>query len=152
MLPSSGWPRSAPWVSLSVWLTAVLLAVTSPSSATAQVDVQHERLVTIAMGRVTFQQFCAPCHGADGKGGGPVSGLFVADPGDLTQLTRKHHGQFPVDYVEGGLRAAGYELIPAHRHEQMPAWGPVFMSIDGSVAFARARLAALVAFLESIQN
>lgn len=133
-------------------LTAVLLAVIGPSSAAAQVDAQHERLVTIAMGRVTFQQFCVPCHGPDGKGRGPVSGLLVVNPIDLTQLTRTHGGQFPVDYLHKGLLAPGPEVIPAHRRGQMPAWGPVFMSIDGSVAFARARLAALVAFLESIQN
>ena len=135
-----------------ICLTAVLLVVIGPSSAAAQLDVQHERLVTIAMGRVTFQQFCAACHGADGKGRGQVSGLLVGSPIDLTQLTRKHGGQFPVDYLLEGLLAPTPEAIPAHRHGQMPAWGPVFMSIDGSVAFARARLAALVAFLETIQQ
>lgn len=137
---------------MSGCLTAVLLVVIGPSSAAAQVDVQHERLVTIAMGRVTYQQFCAPCHGPDGKGRGPVSGLLMASPIDLTQLTRGRGGQFPIDYLEEGLRAPRLEMAPAHRQNQMPVWGPVFMSIDGSVAFARVRLAALVAFLESIQQ
>jgi mono/diheme cytochrome c family protein len=31
-------------------------------------------------GKVLFGHFCVPCHGADGKGQGPVSAKFVAPP------------------------------------------------------------------------
>jgi mono/diheme cytochrome c family protein len=40
---------------------------------------------SVAIGRVHFQTFCAPCHGVEGKGGvtGPVATRFIPAP-DLT--------------------------------------------------------------------
>lgn len=91
----------------------------------------------MAMGRATFDQFCAPCHGAGGRGTGPISSLLTANPLDLTTLSRGHGGRFPLEYLEGIPRASGPDPTGAHRSEQMPVWGPVFLSVDGSAALAR---------------
>jgi hypothetical protein len=40
----------------------------------------------------------------------------------------------------------------AHGSEQMPVWGPVFQSINSSSTLTRARVANLLAFLESLQE
>jgi mono/diheme cytochrome c family protein len=50
-------------------------------------------------GKAEFQSSCASCHGADGKGKGPVSEqLKVASP-DLTILAKKNNGVFPTNAV-----------------------------------------------------
>ena len=152
MNPSSGHaPRYRFWLACA-GLLAITFAGAGRSGAAPPLDDQHERLVIVAMGRATFHQFCAPCHGANARGIGPISALLPTDPLDLTKLTRKHGGRFPVEYLEEGLRALAAATTPAHQHRQMPVWGPVFLSIDGSDALAHARLAALLAFLESIQQ
>jgi len=43
--------------------------------------------VSLQRGELLFQRNCAPCHGTDGKGDGPVAKYFKADakkPADLT--------------------------------------------------------------------
>ena len=43
-----------------------------------------------ASGKEMYIQYCAPCHGADGKGNGPAAPAMKAPPSDLTQLSKKH--------------------------------------------------------------
>jgi mono/diheme cytochrome c family protein len=50
-------------------------------------------------GRYEYQAGCAACHGADGKGGGPVSSGLTVRPADLTVLAKKNNGVFPLSSV-----------------------------------------------------
>lgn len=145
--------RRARFAILAAGLLAALgLGAATRSGASPRLDDAHERQVMIALGEATYQQFCAPCHGRDGRGKGVVSSLLVADPLDLTSLTRTHDGRFPVEHLEKGLRAEAPDAIAGHRHDQMPTWIRLFLSLDGSAALAHARLANLIAYLESIQR
>ena len=40
-------------------------------------------------GKAEYQSSCAPCHGKDGKGNGPVSTGLKVPPPDLTVLARR---------------------------------------------------------------
>src|SRR5690349_6179233 len=53
-----------------------------------------------------YRHYCATCHGADGKGNGPVSVALKTPAPDLTVLARNHRGVFPhpevARVIEGG--------------------------------------------------
>ena len=50
----------------------------------------------VDVGKMEFQSSCAACHGADGKGKGPMSVELKSTPSDLTVLAKKNNGVFPV--------------------------------------------------------
>jgi mono/diheme cytochrome c family protein len=52
--------------------------------------------VSPADGPTMFRAYCAVCHGLDGRGGGPATDALKKRPADLTQLSRKHDGRFPL--------------------------------------------------------
>ena len=54
-------------------------------------------------GKAEYHSSCAPCHGSDGKGTGPVSAGLKVPPPDLTVLAKKNNGVFPFNSV--------YEII-----------------------------------------
>ncbi|MGN6747928.1 MAG: c-type cytochrome [Xanthobacteraceae bacterium] len=72
-------------------------------------------------GLTQYMDNCAGCHGADGKGAGPLSVSLKIKPADLTLLAKRNHGSFDA--------AAVYQMIdgrntrPTHRGSEMPIWG-----------------------------
>src|SRR5947209_4976561 len=46
-------------------------------------------------GKDLFQEYCAVCHGVNGKGAGPAASALKKAPPDLTQMARVHGGKFP---------------------------------------------------------
>ena len=78
-------------------------------------------------GKAEFQSSCASCHGADGKGKGPVSEQLKVPPPDLTVLTKNNNGVFPTNAVYETIY--GSKTIPAHGTREMPIWGERFNPI-----------------------
>jgi mono/diheme cytochrome c family protein len=76
-----------------------------------------------------FNQYCAPCHGANGLGKGPAAPALKSQPTDLTQLAKKHDGKYPASAVAGVLKFGGSPTA-AHGSADMPVWGPLFQSLD----------------------
>ena len=76
------------------------------------------------VGKSEFQSSCASCHGTDGKGKGPVSGLLKVPPADLTVLAKKNNGVFPTNATYEIIY--GSKIIPAHGTREMPIWGYQF--------------------------
>jgi len=72
-------------------------------------------------GLTEYMENCAGCHGADGKGGGPLSAKLKTKPTDLTLLAKRNHGSFDSTAV--------YQMIDGrnpgakHRGAEMPIWG-----------------------------
>lgn len=75
----------------------------------------------IDVGKIEYQSSCAACHGADGKGMGPLSTALKSTPTDLTVLTKNNHGVFPVNAVYEVID--GRKLIISHGTREMPIWG-----------------------------
>lgn len=75
----------------------------------------------VGAGRAEFLANCAECHGADGKGTGPLSAKLNTKPADLTTLARNNNGVFAPDAVYQMID--GREAIRAHRSVEMPIWG-----------------------------
>ncbi len=78
----------------------------------------------VASGKQTYREYCASCHGEDGKGMGPVASELKTAPSDLTTLAKRHAGKFPEDYVANIGRLG--KPTQAHGSSDMPDWGPIF--------------------------
>jgi mono/diheme cytochrome c family protein len=102
-----------------------------------------------ASGKEMFTQYCAPCHGTDGKGNGPAASAMKSQPTDLTQLTRKNNGKYPDNHIAQVLKQDG---PGAHGSAEMPVWGPLFQSLDKyHDAVVQQRVANLVKYIEALQ-
>jgi len=108
-----------------------------------------------AGGRTVYQGACAGCHGAEGRGDGPMAALLTLPVPDLTGIAARNGGTFPwlkiVHVVDGrtGLRGHG---------GPMPIFGEVFRGDpvasdgpDGTPVITSARVLAVVDYLMSIQ-
>jgi mono/diheme cytochrome c family protein len=110
-------------------------------------------------GQVMYKQYCASCHGADGKGKGPAASNLKTPPADLTTLTKRHMGRFPYEYVSNVLRfGPGLIVGPghqpsAHGSSDMPMWGGIFLTIDKNEERAvQQRIKNLCDYLASVQE
>ena len=70
-----------------------------------------------------FQHFCAGCHGEDAKGNGPMAPVLLVPPADLTTLTQRHGGKFPLERVAS--RIDGRDPLVSHGSD-MPVFGWLF--------------------------
>jgi mono/diheme cytochrome c family protein len=107
--------------------------------------------VYVPSGRQMYREYCASCHGSNGKGRGPVATSLRKPPPNLTTLARTHGGNFPREYVTNVLRfGPGYS---AHGSPEMPVWGPIFQYFENyNEAAVRQRIKNLCDYLESIQE
>jgi mono/diheme cytochrome c family protein len=71
-------------------------------------------------GRTEFLSKCAECHGADGKGAGPMSSKLKRKPADLTALAKNNNGVFSAGAI--AVIVDGRGAVP-HRGLEMPIWG-----------------------------
>ncbi|MBL0158320.1 MAG: cytochrome c [Bryobacterales bacterium] len=106
--------------------------------------------VLVSSGQTLYRSYCASCHGADGKGGGPAAQALVMRPSNLRRLSIQNGGKFPVYRVVKML--GGADEIVAHGGKQMPVWGPAFREKAPKDQEMADRVRNLVAFLESIQE
>jgi mono/diheme cytochrome c family protein len=115
-------------------------------------SVAQEQVV-LTSGKKEFQQYCATCHGPEGKGDGPMAELLKKRPADLTHLRDKNSGQFPFWRVYRTID--GREEVMAHGTRTMPVWGSHFLIEEGGSSLDEervlGRILALVYYLESLQ-
>jgi len=136
--------------SLLPLLMMLLLWATPPGTALAQ---QEE---IAAAGQREFRHACAVCHGLGGKGESVMTSLnlLTVHPTDLTQLSKKSHGQFPFWQVYRIID--GREEVRGHGARDMPIWGEVFRQPEGGKPVdeihAIGRILALVYYIQSIQE
>lgn len=105
----------------------------------------------VPSGKVIFKQYCAACHGIDGKGRGPARSTLRVPAADLTKLSKRHGGEFPYDYVTKVLRFGPGAV--AHGTSDMPTWGPIFQYMDNyNEAAVHKRIANLCDYLASLQE
>jgi mono/diheme cytochrome c family protein len=129
---------------------AAMLALSGISSATLAAD-------KAGVGKLEYQSNCASCHGNDGKGGAYVDFLKVTPP-DLTQLSKKNGGVFPLERVYNVID--GRQEVKAHGTRDMPIWGKDYQIRAGEYyvdigydpeAYVRGRILALIDYLNRLQ-
>ena len=133
-----------------VVMTGVALAIAAAVSAQGPRQSLPPLVPESLVGSVSFDLYCASCHGRSGRGDGPPAAALKTRPADLTTLARANRGVFPRErvlaFVEGSARAE------SHGSPEMPVWGPTLRALDASDARVTVRLQNLVAFVESIQQ
>ena len=101
-------------------------------------------------GKLMYSNYCAPCHGVDGRGQGPVASALKTPPTDLTVLSRNNHGKFPDTHIVSVLQS-GAE-IPSHGTAEMPVWGPILGKMSQTNPQDRLlRISNLSRYLETLQ-
>jgi mono/diheme cytochrome c family protein len=129
--------------------SAMIFAATGVTTAVAADKVD--------LGKREYDSNCIACHGKDLKGGAYVDFLKVTPP-DLTQLSKKNGGVFPLERVYAVID--GRQEVKAHGPRDMPIWGRdyqikagehyVDMNYDPE-AFIRGRIFALIDYLNRMQ-
>ena len=142
----------------SIILLAALVVVTGlcfaqDQTATKPVVKQTPiKQTSAASGKEMFAAYCAPCHGADGKGNGPAAPSMKVPPTDLTQMAKKNGGKFPSSSLASTLKFGSGTTTGAHGSADMPVWGPLFQSLDKfHDTSVQQRVSNLVTYVESIQ-
>ncbi|MCP4205423.1 MAG: cytochrome c [Shimia sp.] len=107
-------------------------------------------------GAALFAENCAMCHGPSGRGDGTLAAELLPKTTDLTTISRRAGGAFPVAAVLSEID--GYHRDPVDGAD-MPEFGvllegdlvPIDVG-DGVFTPTPRPLAALLAYLESIQR
>jgi mono/diheme cytochrome c family protein len=131
-------------------LTAALaVGVSHADQSTGKIVIPVNK-TSPTSGKQMYTNYCAPCHGLDGRGQGPVAPALKAPPTDLSLLARSNHGKFPethiVTVLENGMQ------IPAHGSVEMPVWGPILGKMNQSNPQDKLlRVSNLSRYLETLQ-
>jgi len=102
-------------------------------------------------GQDLFREYCAVCHGTDGKGSGPAAGALKIPASDLTQIARKNGGKFPEITVEHMITGEADGPV-AHGSKDMPVWGNLFRHMGPNENLASNRVFNLMKYIEGIQE
>ncbi|WP_375227901.1 c-type cytochrome [Roseobacter sp. S98] len=107
-------------------------------------------------GAQLFRLHCAACHGLDARGLGPLADSMKITPPDLTGLSARGEGAFPVRTIVKRIANRSGGNRP---HAEMPVYGWFFegpavtlTSDDGTSLETTEAIADLVAWLASVQD
>ena len=102
-----------------------------------------------------YRHHCATCHGIDATGQGPMAGVLVIQPTDLTML-QEGDNEFPTERVVA--RIDGRDP-PVSHGSPMPVYGFFFEGRDQAVKAPSGQpiltsqpIVDLLAYLESLQD
>ena len=130
--------------------SAMIIAATGVTTAVAADKVD--------LGKREYDSNCIACHGKDLKGGFYDDFLKVTPP-DLTQLSKKNGGVFPLERVYAVID--GRQEVKAHGPRDMPIWGRDYQIKAGEhyvdinydpEAFVRGRIFALIDYHNRMQR
>lgn len=103
-------------------------------------------------GRSMYTNYCAPCHGVDGQGTGPVAAALKQPPTDLTMLAKNNGGKYPEAHIVAILQFGPEVKNASHGTAEMPVWGSIFGNMDRSNPQSKQlRISNLNRYIESLQ-
>jgi mono/diheme cytochrome c family protein len=140
-------PRSITWILIAMVAFAVCASAQNQPKVIKHVPMKE---TSPASGQDMYTNYCAVCHGKDGKGGGPAAEALKMPPTDLTLLSKNNGGKYPDMKVASAIR--GDANLPAHGSKDMPVWGKLFWGMShGHEAEVQQRVANLNQFVEGMQ-
>jgi len=130
--------------------TAALIFVVALNSGTARAEDLH-------LGVIEYEISCLPCHGIDGRGGGPLAKSLTTVPADLTKITKSNKGVFPTKKIAEVID--GRAVVWAHGNREMPVWGMRYhIQVETNESQkdieqrVQSQISALVRYLETMQE
>jgi len=109
-----------------------------------------------AAGAELYRVHCATCHGIEATGQGPMAGVLVIKPVDLTALQSSNGGVFPTERVV--KRIDGRDALVSHG-SPMPVYGYFFEGEDTSLKAPSGQpiltskpIVDLLVYLQSLQS
>lgn len=102
-------------------------------------------------GKSLYAAYCAPCHGPDGVGRGPVAPALRTKTPDLTRISKRNGGHFPMEKIEHVIEGKDRPVV-SHGTTAMPVWGPIFSGDLSDRDFGVYRIHNLAKYIESIQR
>jgi mono/diheme cytochrome c family protein len=132
---------------------AVVAGVGYANQSTAKTVIIPVSKAPANNGKQMYVNFCAPCHGVDGKGNGPAAAALKKQPTDLAALSRNHGGKYPSTHIVSVLQFG--IAHPSHGSAEMPLWGPMLGSANSapSETDVRAlRISNLSRYLQTLQE
>jgi mono/diheme cytochrome c family protein len=111
----------------------------------------QSRLIDSMQGPDLYKAYCASCHGSLGKGDGPMAKALKVTPSDLTRISARNGGTFPL--VRMSRIISGEEQLPGgHGTHEMPVWGPIFSQVDADQDLGKIRIDNLARYLRNMQK
>lgn len=141
---------------LGVLAMAVALFIGQVSSAFAAGKERFDP------GKREYENKCAMCHGKTGKGDSNIIDLLKVAPTDLSMLSKRNGGVFPVERLYAVID--GRELIKGHGDRDMPIWGRDYSTETVQAAehyfdvpydmemYVRMRILSLIDYLNRLQK
>ncbi|MDK3019968.1 c-type cytochrome [Pseudodonghicola flavimaris] len=134
------------------FLTPNRLLISLPLLAVLAACVADQMgMPTAAEGEALFADNCTACHDYHGEGGALISGVKAPD---LTRIALRNGGTFPRTRVLSQIDGYGRGKVSA---DIMPEFGSLLegdlvpVEVEGTMTPTPRPLAALLAYLESIQ-
>lgn len=139
----------------------ILLSLTFGSnslSAAEQTMGSKEYRIEEAIGDKEYRIACLNCHGAGGKGDGPMAELLKKKPSDLTMLAKNNRGEYP--FLRVYQTIDGRVVVLGHGDRAMPIWGKRYLEEDyeryrtdfGAEDVVRGRILQLVYYVQTLQQ
>jgi mono/diheme cytochrome c family protein len=133
---------------MATLLAVAAISVWALSAPTVMAQKTTAKSGYVTKGKKLFTQYCASCHGQDGKGQGPVAMALKGTPPDLSMLQAPGE-KFP--FYEVQTKIDGEKAVSAHGTSKMPVWGRVLRRTQGDLE-KEAQIYSLVKYIESIQQ
>jgi mono/diheme cytochrome c family protein len=143
--------RLGPWFAAAGLVMAALSPLAAQDKDKPTIKRVPARGISSVEGEDNYAEYCAACHGKEGKGDGPAARALKTPPADLTTIAKRRDGKFPALQVRDIIE--GRHELPAHGAREMPMWGSVFRSVSSGAGdkTPEMRIHNLVRYLESLQ-
>jgi cytochrome c len=118
-------------------------------SASSKVVIPVSR-TSATNGKQMYVNYCAPCHGVDGRGQGPVAAALKKQPANLALLSKNNGGKFPSTHIMSVLEFGAANS--SHGTAEMPVWGPMLGKMDTTIAEPNVRVLRISNLSQYVQS
>lgn len=118
-------------------------------AVSSEAQAEFDRMAALK-GETIFRTYCTSCHGRDATGDGPLAKDLKVQPANLTELSKRHDGEFPFDMVIKTIDHG--RSVRGHGNPDMPAWGDAFEMTSSDPTEAKTKMEQLAHYLWKIQK